>query len=159
MKRIILNIGDVVASTEPSILETSLGSCVSVCLWDETLRIGGMNHFMMPRMTGNVRNPTYCGKEAIEVLVSALLDMGSNLPGLKAKVFGGGRVIKEFQQGLDIGKENIRVAKETLGKYGIPIIKELTGKDYGVKVVFYSATGKAFIRKIKAGKEDDKQQD
>lgn len=148
MKRIILNIGDVVISSEPSILETVLGSCVSVCLWDEALSIGGMNHFMLPRMTDGIKNPTYCGKEAVEVLVSALLDMGSNLPNLKAKVFGGGRVIKKFHQSLDVGKENIKVAKEILGRYKIPIIKELTGRGHGVKVVFYSATGKVFVKPL-----------
>ena len=27
---------------------TVLGSCVSACLWDPQLNIGGMNHFMLP---------------------------------------------------------------------------------------------------------------
>jgi chemotaxis protein CheD len=157
MKRIILNIGDVVVSKEPSMLETVLGSCVSVCLWDKTLGIGGMNHFMLSRMTDGIKNPTYCGKEAIEVLVSALLDVGSNLSNLIAKIFGGGRVIKEFYQSLDVGEENVKVAKKNLENYKIPVAKELTGKDYGIKIVFYSATGRVFVKKLKDVEDDYRQ--
>ena len=29
-------------------ISTVLGSCVATCLWDPVLRIGGMNHFMLP---------------------------------------------------------------------------------------------------------------
>ena len=29
-------------------ITTVLGSCVSTCLWDPLLRVGGMNHFMLP---------------------------------------------------------------------------------------------------------------
>src|SRR4051812_49955421 len=41
--------GQLLACTEPRRLRTILGSCVSVCLYDPSLRIGGMNHFMLPR--------------------------------------------------------------------------------------------------------------
>src|SRR5262245_37735781 len=30
------------------VLFTTLGSCVSVCLYDSTYRVGGLNHFLLP---------------------------------------------------------------------------------------------------------------
>ncbi len=149
MKKTVLNIGDIVVSREPSILETVLGSCVSVCLWDEGLRIGGMNHFMLPLAGSAVRVPELCGAESTSRLIKTLLRTGADIHRLRAKVFGGGRVIREFNQSLDVGRENIRVAKEVLKQYGIPVIRECTGKDFGIKVVFYTATGNAFAKTLK----------
>lgn len=59
MKRIMLSIGDVVVSKEPAMLETILGSCVAVCLWDEKIGMGGMNHIMLPRMYSPVSKTLY----------------------------------------------------------------------------------------------------
>ncbi|OGW22028.1 MAG: hypothetical protein A2X55_01710 [Nitrospirae bacterium GWB2_47_37] len=148
MKRIILNIGDIVVSEKPAVLETVLGSCVAVCLWDEGLKIGGMNHFMLPDVTEGIKNPLYCGSESIETLVSGFAKTGIDTGRLRAKIFGGGKVIKGFGEHLDIGRENVRIAKEILNGYGIPIVREFTHPDYGIKVVFYSATGKAFVKQL-----------
>ncbi len=152
MKRIILNVGDIVVSSEPSILETVLGSCVSVCLWDVQLRIGGMNHFMLPQMIDGIKNPAYCGMESTDRLINTILEMGASINNIKAKIFGGGRVIKVYQR-FDVGSENVMAAKKLLMKYGIPIISELTGDKHGTKIVFYSATGKVFVKRIKGHEE------
>ena len=148
MKRIILNIGDIVVSEKPAAIETVLGSCVSVCLWDGELGVGGMNHFMLPNVMDGIKNSLYCGSESIENLVSGFIKAGIDVRNIKAKLFGGGRVIKGLGDHLDVGRENIRIAKEILGGYGIPIVREFTHPDYGIKVVFYSATGKAFVKQL-----------
>lgn len=67
---------------------------------------------------------------------------------LKAKIFGGGAVLEAHLKGNEIGEKNVRVAREALEDYGIPIIKEYTGNDFGIKVLFYSDTGKAFVKKL-----------
>ena len=148
MKRIILNIGDIVVSEKPAAIETVLGSCVSVCLWDGELGVGGMNHFMLPNVMDGIKNSLYCGSESIENLVSGFIKAGIDVDKLRAKIFGGGKVIKGFGDHLDIGKDNVRIAKEILSGYGIPIVREFTHPDYGIKVVFYSATGKAFVKQL-----------
>lgn len=148
MKRIILNIGDVVVSHEPAVLETLLGSCVSICLWDEQSRTGGMNHFMLPEMKDSLTNPSCSGSEAITRLIDDLLILKVDIRTVKAKLFGGGRVIRELGNSFDIGERNIRLAKDLLMEYNIPIVKECTGLDYGIKIVFYTATGKAFVKRL-----------
>ncbi len=40
--------GMVFAKSGDFCITTVLGSCVSVCLWDCVLRVGGMNHFLLP---------------------------------------------------------------------------------------------------------------
>ncbi len=34
--------------SESAAVTTILGSCVAVCLWDESHGIGGMNHYLLP---------------------------------------------------------------------------------------------------------------
>lgn len=148
VRKVIVSIGDVYVFREPTILQTVLGSCVSVCLWDERLKIGGMNHFLMPCMENDLKSPAYSGQKSIDRLVSNIINAGARMGHLKAKVFGGGRVIKEFSQRLDVGKDNIEMAKKMLGGFGIPIVKECTGYDTGIKVVFYTATGRAFVKRL-----------
>jgi chemotaxis protein CheD len=146
VNKIILHIGDIAISSEPAIMETILGSCVSVCLWDNRLNIGGMNHYMLP-YTGNclrcIRNPTYSGIESIKILVSDILKMGASLHNLRAKLFGGCKI---FDRYFAVGRENVMVANWVLKEYGIPVIERFTMCEYGLKVIFHTATGKAFVK-------------
>ena len=84
----------VVDSEKP--LSTLLGSCVAVCLFDPQLRIGGLNHFMLPEM-GRSKNSDVdsllSGAYAMEALLNALLVKGAKKPRLQAKAFGGGTII------------------------------------------------------------------
>ena len=56
-------------------LSTLLGSCVAVCLFDPALKIGGINHFMLPEMGrskyGDV-DSMLSGNFAMEALLKAL---------------------------------------------------------------------------------------
>src|SRR5688572_23908338 len=45
--------GDFYVTCEDEILDTVLGSCVSACIRNPRLGIGGMNHFMLPRPSGH----------------------------------------------------------------------------------------------------------
>ena len=40
--------GEFYMTTQNVAIATTLGSCISACIWDERSRIGGMNHFMLP---------------------------------------------------------------------------------------------------------------
>ncbi|MDI6728827.1 MAG: chemotaxis protein CheD [Thermodesulfovibrionales bacterium] len=154
MRKITLNIGDIVVCREPAVLETVLGSCVSVCLYDESLKAGGMNHFMVPYVMSGLKNPAYSGQESIKRLVEDFVSIGANSSYIKAKVFGGGKVTKGMGEDLDVGAENVKTAKEMLKKYGIPIVKELLCPEFAVKIVFYTATGRVFVKKLEDAKDD-----
>lgn len=150
MRRRILNIGDVVVCSEPTVLETILGSCVSVCLWDAKSGVGGMNHFMFPYVINKIKDPAYCGIESINMLIGEFRKLSVCKTHLKAKVFGGGKVLKEISEYFYVSAENVRIAKKILKEHDIPIVKEFTGCECGTKVLFHSNTGKAFIKKIEA---------
>lgn len=150
MRKIVLNAGDIEVSHEPAVFETMLGSCVSVCIWDERTNTAGMNHYMLPVLPGDAQRPEISGPEAINLLIDKFLAMGSNIRNLTARIFGGGNVV-EALSGNDIGKENVLVARKMLAYYRIPVVGEYTCNNFGIKVVFFSETGKVFVKKLEGG--------
>lgn len=120
---------------------TLLGSCVSVCLWDSHMTLGGMNHYMLPLWNGNGLATPKFGNVAIEKLIRKLLDLGCRKEHLVAKCFGGANVLGEVSGRMQVGERNIAVAEEILAIYGIPIKARDTGGLRGMKIIFNTRTG------------------
>ncbi|WP_320051874.1 chemotaxis protein CheD [uncultured Acetobacteroides sp.] len=136
------------ASAKPHRVVTVLGSCVSVCLWDPILLIGGINHYMLPFWNGNgLASPKY-GNIAIEKLIERMLLLGSSKANLRAKVFGGGEVIETNIANFRIGERNIAIAKELLEAHRIPIVAQSVGGKNGRKLMYVTATGEVFQKII-----------
>ncbi len=126
---------------QPYIINTILGSCVAVCMWDKVLKFGGINHYMLPFWNGQgLASPKY-GNIAIEKLIEKMIGLGSNKKNLIAKVFGGGEIIETQQNIFNIGERNIKLAEEILFKENIPIKSLSVGGNMGRKIIFYTFTG------------------
>ena len=122
-------------------ITTVLGSCISVCLWDDIKKIGGMNHYMLPHWNGNgLASPKY-GSVAIEKLLRKMINEGSNLKNIQAKVFGGGDVLGTESSIFNIGKRNIELAENTLSEYNINVTAQSVGGKHGRKILFCTKTG------------------
>jgi len=128
-------------SNTPSVVTTILGSCVAVCLYDPVLKIGGINHYMLPLWNGEgLASPKY-GNIAIEKLVEKMYQQGSKKANLVAKVFGGGEVIETTIKQFNIGERNIKIALEMLEMYKIPIIAQSVGGKLGRKIQYSTSSG------------------
>lgn len=147
MKKIILSVGNIAVSRTPAIFETVLGSCVSVCLWDKIAGVGGMNHFMVPYSCDGVMERGFYGPDSTVELINRLLLNGASTGSLRAKIFGGGR-LRDLNNMPDIGKKNIEVARKILAEYGIPVVAELSQMTCGMKIRFYSFTGRVLLMKL-----------
>ncbi|MFN8208542.1 MAG: chemotaxis protein CheD [Bacteroidales bacterium] len=129
------------ASKNPTLVNTILGSCVAVCFWDPILRVGGINHYMLPLWNGTgLASPKY-GNIAIERLLEKMISMGCSQKTLKAKVFGGGEVIETNIKQFHIGQRNIEIAFQTLEELRIPIVGSSVGGTLGRRIQFNSETG------------------
>ena len=142
--------GQLLASWEPARITTILGSCVSVCLWDPELGVGGMNHFLLPRGSGTTPAATArFGSLAVPRLIEGVMAFGSRPDRLRAKVFGGACVLEAFRVGTrHLGADNVSTALEILKKEGIRIVAEDVGGDHGRKVVFCTSDGAAWVRAL-----------
>lgn len=142
--------GKVFCDKKPHIVQTILGSCVAVYLWDPVLQFGGVNHYMLPEKEGSSSHKY--GSVAIPDLFKRMLQLGSAKTNLKAKVFGGGELANST--GIySIGSRNIILAQETLKNEKIPIVSFSMGGHYGRKVIVYTATGEVYISRIKQSVE------
>jgi len=133
--------GALFLSPEPYIITTILGSCVAVCLYDPVLRIGAINHYMLPLWNGQgLASPRY-GNIAIKKLIDNIESLGSSRTNIKAKVFGGAEIISSTISQFMIGDRNIQIAKEMLQEEKIQIVASSLGGKVGRKIIFDTYTG------------------
>lgn len=143
--------GEYYSSGEDIMLVTVLGSCVSACIRDPVLRVGGMNHFMLPESemnsgTGSARYGGY----AMEVLINELIKRGAARNRLEAKVFGGGNVLKGFTV-ANVGARNIEFVRTYLAAERISIVAEDLGSTCPRKIHYFPYTGRALVKRLSAG--------
>ena len=129
---------------------TILGSCIAVCLYDERLKYGGINHYMLPWWNGNVMPTPKYGDVAIERLIEKMVSLGSYQEDLVAKIFGGAHQHTAVESGLGVGDRNIVTAEKILNMEGIPIISRNTGGDRGRRIVFHTHTNQVFMKFLSA---------
>ena len=150
MNRITLYIGEVGASREPVILDTLLGSCVAVCMYDPQLHIGGMNHILLPTCRAGEKS-TRCGVHAMELLINELMKLGGDRRRFVAKAFGGGNVLHSVAS-LPIGEDNARFVRKFLATDRIPLVAERLGGNHAVHLYFRTDTGKATVQTVDGSK-------
>ncbi len=156
--------GECYISKKKEVISTVLGSCISVCLYDIIEGIGGMNHFMLPESSALSNqlfsNETSINKEelseqsmrygitAMEVLIAEMQKSGAKRLNLKAKIFGGGKVIARKSTTTSVGDKNIGFARAYLKMEGISIVKEDVGDTYGRKIFFITGRDSVFVKKV-----------
>ncbi len=141
--------GEFYVTNKSELISTTLGSCVSACIWDKVAGIGGMNHFMLP--ISNSASPIQkadaarYGNFAMEQMINDILRNGGTRKNLEVKIFGGGRVMKGM---TDVGQKNIEFVKEYIGMEGLKLLAEDVGGSYPRKVMYNPKTGKVKMKKL-----------
>jgi chemotaxis protein CheD len=142
--------GEYFVSQEPMVVYTVLGSCVSVCLRDPVVNVGGMNHFMLgaPASEGGYDSWGDSGRYgsfAMEMLINEILKRGGKKNRLEAKVFGGGKI---YDGAMDIGAKNAAWALDYLERESVPLLKANVGDVCPRKVYFFTDSGKVLLKKL-----------
>jgi chemotaxis protein CheD len=132
--------GELFVAREPSAVKTLLGSCVSVCLWDDIARVGGLNHFLLPHGTPGADRPGRYGNLAMSLLLEELQRLGAAQRRLTAKVFGGAAILAHPRP-RHIGEQNVEVALVWLARTGIAVVGSDTGGPRGRKLEFRTDDG------------------
>lgn len=141
-----IHVGQIHIDDAPHAISTVLGSCISVCLYDSTLGIGGMNHYLLPFWNGNGLQSPKFGNIAIPKLIEAMMAKGSSSKTIQAKIFGGASMNMTGTEAMMIGEKNILVAKEILKEYKISIVAEDVGGHNGRKIQFDLERGKVLLK-------------
>ena len=146
--------GYVYVSRHHEVIQTVLGSCVAVCLWDESIKCGGMNHFLFPATREQALATPKYGNAATLALIKMMLDEGSTPEDLKAHILGGGHP-EELPQSGGIGDQNVTIARDIINKKGIQIIAEDVGGTVGRKIAFDIVTGHVAVLKVHKLRRED----
>lgn len=155
MENYFLLPGTIHVANHNSLIVTILGSCVSICLWDELTKTGGMNHYMLPLWNGEgIPTPKY-GNVAIPKLINKFEGLGIPKERLKAKVFGGANLLSNNsgEKISLIGDRNIEIAYEWLDKLKIPVISKDVGGNMGRKIIMNVENFEIKLKRINRSKE------
>ncbi len=141
-ERSFVTVGQICVEAAPAKFTTVLGSCVSICLWSAKLRIGGLNHYLLPWSTPEDRS-TQRGDVASARLLERMIAAGAPRSGLVAKVFGGASSAPTVWR---TGAENILCAWQTLAQARITVVAADVGGRRGRHVTFDVSTGVALVQ-------------
>ena len=128
-----------VGGRESGPITTLLGSCIAACLFDPVAGQGGMNHFLLPGETGNGLGAASFGVNAMELLINGLIRTGAVRARLRAKLFGGARIVDGLS---DIGARNAEFALDFLRRENIPCVGQSLGGAQARRILFWPATGR-----------------
>lgn len=151
---IVIQPGEFFVTTNPNDgIATVLGSCISVCLYDDQAGIGGMNHFMLP---GDFRNDevfssksSRYGMFAMESLINEMMKKGAKKSNFVAKIFGGGHVLNFRKTDGNIPESNISFVQTYLDFEEIKIVASDIGGNWGRKIIFLPGdSGKVLVKKL-----------
>lgn len=146
--------GEVYVTKQEELISTVLGSCISACIYDYKMGIGGMNHFMLPaNAAGNSLDSLSCryGNWAMEFLINEIIKNGGSRDNFRVKLFGGGKIISGMS---DVGEGNILFASEYLKNEGLQVESHDVGGPWPRKLMFQASTGKAAVKKLKSMHND-----
>jgi len=129
------------------VLVTVLGSCVSACVRDPVIGVGGMNHFMLPHHRsgawGKDLQSTRFGNFAMEKLINELIKAGCARERMEIKVFGGGNVTDSSNA---VGSENAEFIMAYLQAEGLRCAASDLGGTLPRRIHYYPATGRVVRR-------------
>ncbi len=137
--------GEYYVTADDLVVMTVLGSCIAACIWDPRVRVGGMNHFMLPD-GGNESSGRY-GSYAMELLINEMIKLGARRETMQAKVFGGGQVMHTFTT-MNVGERNTAFVLDYLQTERIAVVSKDVLDIYPRKVCYFPATGKAMVKRL-----------
>ncbi|MDK2743977.1 MAG: chemoreceptor glutamine deamidase CheD [Nitrospira sp. BO4] len=141
--------GEFFVSREPMVVYTVLGSCISACIRDPIVRVGGMNHFMLPEPKENAHDSwgesTRYGSFAMESLINEILKRGGIKSRLEIKLFGAGRI---YDGHIDVGDKNAKWVIQYLKSEGLTVLKTDLGDVFPRKVYYFTESGRVLLKKI-----------
>jgi len=156
-----LHPGELIIYDSPHIVETVLGSCVSITVFDTFLRVGGICHALLARGLVNADSCKKINKARFKYVKCCiyfltdffLKNLGSERRHLEYKLFGGAALFsfnnkEQLPKSINIGRENIREAEELAQLLGFSYKARKTGGDRGYKLFFYTDTGEVLVREI-----------
>ncbi len=160
LPRMDLHPGELHIARQPTIIETTLGSCVAAVFWSARVGAGGMCHGVLPRSPNvNVEDAFRYVDLAILHLARTFDALGARRADIQVKLFGGADVLPILSSRADrptVGALNARSALEVLEQEGFRVSASDLGGTRGRRIKFHTGTGEVRVYRLDAwrGKEE-----
>ena len=154
--------GQVHLARRPMMLQTILGSCVSVTFWSARLGAAALCHGVLPRCPlewaegAAVCNGHRYVDYSIRYLARKFDALGADRKQVEVKVFGGADVLpvsRAANAKPTVGSMNGRAALEVLEEEGFTVLASDLGGIRGRKIHFHTGTGDVYVYKLNAWSE------
>lgn len=146
--------GELYFSNREEFVYTVLGSCVSIIMYDLNIGYSSISHCLLPKLNhrdyknGNENIFKYVDT-TIEFLLEKFSEVGAEIKNLEVKLFGGASMnIKYKINDIQIGNLNVNAAKNIIRENGLRIRKQDTGGHCSRKIIFSTATGEVFLKRL-----------
>jgi len=139
-----VDMGELRIGAAPEVLETLLGSCVGIALWDPHRRQGGLAHVVLPESRGNTSLPGKFADTAVAEMVRQLRLRGVSPSGLIAKIAGGATMFGA-RTAQDIGQRNCDAVRRELVRHKIRLAGEHLAGNQGRLIQFSLEDGSVCV--------------
>lgn len=156
-KLVKLYSGDYYITNDPNeVITTVLGSCISCCARDPVVRVGGMNHFLLPTSGSNISidhdDAARYGAYAMEKLINSLLLKGASRISLEIKLFGGADVSSTSAL---IGTKNVEFIRKYIKDENFHVVSEHLGGTAPRRINYYPITGRVMMKLVEQAEQND----
>ncbi len=151
--RVQVGFGHVLVSGPPLALAAVVTSTVAVTLYDPHSARGGMCHFLQPRVPPGAPATPVFAAPALAALLRAFSDAAPER--LSAGVYGGACPRWASLEQAETARENVRAARELLGRRGVAIADEDVGGERGRRVGYLTSTNEVAVLKTDAVRQGD----
>lgn len=129
----------------PTVVQTVLGSCVSVTMFCGKYKWGGIFHALLPRIgdfsgAGDSPERFRYVDSSIRALLREFARHGIYADSLECKIFGGASPLHQDSD-ASAGRRNVEAALETLAGLGVKVAASSVGGNVGRKLFFRTDTG------------------
>ena len=148
---IIVGVSDMKVSNDPgsTLITYSLGSCIGVVIYDPTVKVGGLLHFMLPESELDKdkaqKNPYMFADTGIPALFKATYKLGAAKQRMRVIVVGGAQVLD--QKGFfNIGKRNHMAVRKIFWKNKVMVDYEDVGGNVNRTIKIDIGSGDVFLK-------------
>lgn len=151
--------GKIHVTKREELVETILGSCVAVTLFDRSNHVGAICHALLPTPEGGAGGESSRHvRGAIRLMLSRMESMGAQRDRLEVKLFGGSGMFSADEsgaEGLGVGKRNVEEALDCLASLGVhPAVRDVGG-GCGRRIYFNTGDGAVYIRRLRGEGRDE----
>ncbi len=146
--------GMIVSTSHDEVLYTCVGSCVAVALYDDTNKIAGMLHIVLPGYRSEFRagdHNTFYADTGIPLLIAEMEQLGAFREQITATVVGGAFLTADEKH--TIGLDNTAQTLSLLAKAGITVTKEETEGNCGRTIRICVENGDLQIQEVRSAGE------